>query len=226
MLRFDGTATARYTANAATGGGAVTIIAVLRRLTDSIGSVAFAVTAETSGAAVSAGMGWSATTDILRYQASSVRVASTMTAKVADGWVAIAGTKVSGATTPRFHKHVYSTGVSTHENATSAGNATTGVGAGGVVRVHNAGPGDNAVYAAVAVYDRVLSDVEFEGVVVNLNTLKASSPAHGLWVFDGDALTTGMEEFFSGSAFSTGTASSVDGDGCPFSWGHGVVQNI
>lgn len=133
-------------------------------------------------------------------------VAPTMNLLVADGWACIGLSKASGTVTPRFHKFVYSTGVATHENATGTEADGTAGGTRNIILGSSVAVGGS--YAVAGVYNRVLSDSEFETVAQNVMAMKANNPAWGLWVLDGGL--TDAEEFFNSSTYVSGTGSSID----------------
>lgn len=215
------TFTALSTAGFLSSGGGTTLLVVIKKASDTgLASTLMGL----NGASGSAILGIDATNHPSQNNGSTARVPTTMTVTAANGWVCMAVTKAPGTTTPRFHKYVYSTGVASHEDASaglqaagSALGATPKIAFAAAVGGANTGP---ASYAAGAVFDRALSDQEFESAAVSLAAMKASSPGWGLWVFDGGLTEAG--ESFIGSVLSAGSATSVDTAGSPLGMGFPV----
>lgn len=233
---FTGAAYARYSADTGIGlsvsPNGTTVMAVMKRSADSAGNTIFAVGGQETGATARFGFGFEGTNKLTTLT-STVVSASTLTGTVADGWMAVAVTKPTGLATPRFHKHVYSTGVTTHENGTTTQPDSSPIGPGGSIVVAKLRDGYSFTapgsYAAVLVLSRTLTDDEFVSVASSVAAMKSMNKpsdgiGRGLWLFDG-ALTRVDSPFFA-STLLVGGPSSVDSGGSPVGYGHQVVQAL
>lgn len=159
-------------------------------------------------------------TDNLVLGANGVGEAtSAFTVTSADGWVFVAATKVSGTTTPRFHKLVYSTNAWTHSAGSGSFANGTAPGASGYAETSWQG-GDlfQGDLAAIGVWSSDLGDAQVEGLAFSLACWWASAP-QAMWVMDQSATTQAVADMTGGGANQsslTGTAvasSSVPGLG-------------
>lgn len=210
----------RYTALAATQLSNATVLVVLKRGTDSVGNATL-FRLQDSGGFTRGDITATAGTDILVSNSSGP---VTMNVKVADGWVMLGITKVAGTTAIRFHKYVYSTGVATHENAATTSADPAAIGVGGNISFSRTGAQSNATFAAAAIYNRVLTDAEFELAAQGIHPMASLNPSWGLWVMDGASTTLPAEELFIGSAYSSGTVASIDSVGPPLGHLYPVME--
>lgn len=143
---------------------------------------------------------------------------------VADDWVLLGWSKTAGSSTPRFHRYKYSTDAYIHEDGTVTfgdGRTVNHVRIGQYEGVNNL----NAEVAVVAVWNRVLSDAEFEALPFSLQAWHALAPA-ALWPLDQSATTQSVLDLTGGGANQTtlnGTAVStasvpVLSYGFPLAW--------
>jgi hypothetical protein len=194
------------------------LLVVVRRLVSGLAVHLSIVSGATNRAYLGVGA-----TDLLRYSnGATFREASSLAAPATEGWVCLAVSKASGTTTARFHKFVYATGAFSHENA--SGTALADGLTGGAILLSRATPAGTTFqgsYAAAALFDRALTDAEFEAAAPSLSALKSASPNWGLWALD-HALTGQVNEMFIGSSWVAGSASAVDPSGSPLSYGHAV----
>ncbi|MFF0860891.1 hypothetical protein ACFYUV_03960 [Nonomuraea sp. NPDC003560] len=149
------------------------------------------------------------TTNVLRLRNASGGGSSTFTVTTSDGWVLVAATKAVGTTTPRMHKYVYSTNTWTHENG-SASFADSGP----AITTWFMGSQSDCDLAAVAAWDRVLSDSEIESLAHSLMSWPVTAP-QGMWVLDqADTTQTvpdwtgrgGQQSSITGTAVATSSA--------------------
>lgn len=182
--------------------GGTTMLLVIKRSTDN-GTAGRALNFQNGTQVNQFTLGFRTTTDLL--YCSPLSTAATLNGKVADGWIAIGVGKTNGTTTPRFHKYVYETGVASHEDGDVAvvDSTAPGVGANLIIAKHQSSGAPAATcfgdYGVAAVYDRVLSDSEFETAVQSVAAMKALNPALGLWLFDHPV--DQANEMFTGSSF-------------------------
>src|SRR5688572_9290627 len=160
-------------------GGAITLVAVVR-LTSDTGGV---IDIRDSGGASIAEL--NAAGDYYYATRGAGEFVSLLPALTADGWHIIAVTKADGQQTPRGHKYVYATGAWTHTNAGgTVRDSTTTAGVSGSVRLGRIfGDFLSGDLAAVAVWDRVLTDAELEQPSHTLTAWHSAAPA-ALWVLD------------------------------------------
>lgn len=203
--------------------GNSTLLVVMNRSANSGGTNNWAVAGNTSGGSGRFGLGFGTADKARAFFGGSVSP-SVMTITTSDGWVCFAVTKTVGTTTPRFHKYVYSTGVATHEDGTAATASPAVLGSAATLVLGRLTPSTAPTcpgsYAAAAIFDRVLSDSEFESAAQSLAAMKALGPNWGLWTLDSD-LTSGTE-FFVGSTYASGSATSM-GENAPFGYGDPVL---
>jgi hypothetical protein len=190
-------------------GGAITIAFILKFNDTTNGSIVYA---KTSGSALvfqinaDGGTWYYETTDSFR---------SMGTASTSDNWHLFGVTKANGNTTPRSHKYVYDTNTFSHADAASAFNdSSAAVGASGAMQFGRYGSANeyaNMELAICGIWDRVLTDAEFENLPFSLAHWYASAPV-GLWVFDQSATSQTVIDHTGGGANQsaiTGTAVST-----------------
>jgi hypothetical protein len=201
--------------------GAVTLLAVLKRAANgaSLGLVA----CTTAGNTFRCGIHASSADRVQVGGAGFTRESPTMTLTTSDGWVCIAVTKASGTVTPRFHKFVYAAGAASHEDANGTLADWTSPGPTGLLvfnRMTATGTfGVGATYEAVAIYDRALSDAEFESAAQSRMAMASLGPAYGLFAFD--AAVARIIDLAGGGAQASHTG-TVDLGGSPLSYGHPI----
>lgn len=223
-LTFGATASLRYGAHASAKlGGSTWLIIARRDAVDAVGTGYFLSTLD-SGAVARSLFGVVAN-KLRAHNGAASSDTATMDWTSTDGWVCLAVTKVAGSTNPRFHKYVYSTGVATHESGGVAiVDAATPAGAGGMVAIASNVVGTTihpVTVDTVAMFDRALSDAECESAAQSLANIMGLGPTWGLWTLDSASLT-GATEHFIGSAFVSGTATSLASTDPPLSYGHQI----
>lgn len=239
-LTFTGTANLVFTADPNTLGGGSTVMLVFKNNQAIDGTSHLAIAFQNTANATRLGLRYSnGLGEQLGYTTSvGTLYAPTITIPSTESYVAVAVSKVSGVTAPRFHKYVYATGVASHENAGATAADGVAIGAGGTMRLsgNNNGAASGTshtpgIYVAAAMFDRVLSDSEFESAAQSLSALKALAPNWGLWVFD-HAITGQSDEFFIGSTYSTlpvsngvSSATSITSEGPPFGYGYPIEMD-
>jgi hypothetical protein len=150
------------------------------------------------------------------------------TASTADNWHLFGATKANGNSTPRWHKYVYDTNTFSHGNASSAFNdSSAAVGASGTCQFgrYQSISEYRAMELAIAgVWDRVLTDAEFENLAFSLQAWYASAPA-AAWLFDQSATGQTVMDFTGGGANQTSvTGTAVSTVSVPiFSYGHPIL---
>lgn len=140
-------------------------------------------------------------TDNLVLGANGVGEAtSAFTVTSADDWVVVAATKVSGTTTPRFHKLVCSTGAWTHSAGSGSFANGTGPGATGYAETSWQG-GDlfQGDIAAIGVWSADMSDAQVESLAYSLTSWWQVAPA-AVWLLDQSATTQAVPDLTGGGA--------------------------
>jgi hypothetical protein len=220
---FDGTddvLTVSAGGMSAIDGGAVTVAFILKFNDVNNGSIIYA---KTSGAALvfqinaDGGTWFYETTDSFR---------SMGTAATADNWHLFAVTKTNGNSTPRSHKYVYDTNTFSHADASSAFNdSSAAIGSGGSVQFGRYGSTSeyaNMELALAGVWDRVLTDAEFENLAFSLQQWYASAPA-AMWRFDQSAVGQTVADLVGGANQSAITGTAVSTASVPvFSYGYPI----
>lgn len=126
---------------------------------------------------------------------------STFVTTAANGYVLLAGTKVSGTATPRFHQYIYGTNVWTHQNGNQGivgdgAGATTTCELGAFFGTFDPLDGDIAV---AAVFPTVLTDDQTELLAHSLMAWHSFTP-EALWVLDQSSITQKVVDLTGGGA--------------------------
>ena len=137
---------------------------------------------------------------------------STFNWTVADGWILGAVSTTAGATTPVFHKYVFSTRVWTHSNGfqafggdSAAAPSRLTIGESGT---SNSMSGD---IAAIGVWDAALTNAQVEMMAESYNNFTLYSPK-GVWILNQPNTSTTVYDLTGNGANETaisGTAVSV-----------------
>lgn len=132
---------------------------------------------------------------------------------VANGWVIMGASKVTGTQAGHFHRYIFSTA---DWNRGNGGTMVDGnsPGATGTVRFGEWQGGDdfNGNIAVAGIWDRVLTDTEVDALTTGLQAWVDSTPV-GLWAFNQDSVATAVEDITgNGANQSAITGTSVDAD--------------
>jgi hypothetical protein len=164
--------------------------------------------------------GWHSTSKWRFYNGSGVGIGTT---SITANTFYLAGfSKAAGTTLPRFHWLDMTTNTWTHENATGGiADSTTPVTPVTYIGRHrNVDSTFNGAINLVAVWNRVLTDAEFEALSYGLLPWYASAPAAG-WLLDQSATTQNVLDWTGGGANQTSlTGTGIDVNSVPsFSYG-------
>lgn len=170
---------------------------------------------ETSAAAAAATLGRANNGELYWAQGSTSNDA--ITTNDSDNWIVAAATKTAGAlTTPRFYKGVVG-GANTHTDGASTIAASASI-ASGTIRLGGNDDFANIRLTAAAIFDKVLTDGELDGI----NTAKTTQSIYDLtpvWlVDDNDAFATD----YMGNANRTSITGTADDADDPAGWVYGI----
>lgn len=126
-----------------------------------------------------------------------------VTMTVADGWCLVAITKESGATVIRTHRYIYNTGIWTHIDSSST---LTDLGVPSRFHLGDYGSAGIDGYTRrlliAAVWNRVLTDIELEGMTDSLVKWIRMYPK-GLWVLNQSSVNIPLEDVTGNGANQT-----------------------
>lgn len=149
---------------------------------------------------------------------------ASVTLVASEGWALVAGNKPAGTSTPRLHKYVYGTNAWVHANGDITRVDNTAPGTGGKVlfgRRTSATPdylnGDTLL---IGVWNRELSDAEFERLPFSLLHWHASAPV-GLWLLDQSLTTQNVVDFTGNGANQTAITGTAVATNHPPVWNRG-----
>lgn len=195
--------------------GAHTLLIVVRIIQTSDLTWLSFIETETSAAAAGAAMGRSALAGGVYWsQGATLGEANTITDS--DGWMICAASKASGSSIPRLHRSIIG-GANTHTDWTGALAAAASI-ASGTIRIGGNDDFANIRVAAAAIFDKVLTDAEINGI----NTAKTTKSIYDLtpvWLVDDNDAFVADYMGHSGNGTKTGTASDADN---PSGWVYGV----
>lgn len=160
--------------------GAHTLLTVERILTVSDTAWQSSIETETSGITAGAAFGRDNGGNV--YWSQGTTSSSAVGWTDSDNWVVAAASKPAGTSTPRLHKCVFGGG-NTHTDGAPGSNAASASITGGTVRIAGNDDFSNKRLTAAAIFDRVLSDAEIDGIKTAATT--ASIIALGpVWCVD------------------------------------------
>lgn len=221
---FDGTSSYDLTGSAGSlvgmDAGPITLVAVVKLNSTS-----------TDGALIYCGGGAETGVDLELYGGSYYMASqepALAAASTSDGWHLVGATKAAGTATPRFHKHVFSTGAWTHSDAGSTMGDGVAVAGGDTLRMGRWGTASMRLDGAIAiagVWDRVLTDAEIEQLAFTVQAWYGSAPREG-WLLDQADTGVNIVSFTGGGANFTGGAALVSTDSGPgISYGFPIILN-
>lgn len=152
------------------------------------------------------------------YWAQGSTSTDVVAATDSDNWCVFAATKTAGSSIPRLHKCVIG-GANTHTDHGGAALAASASIAGGLIRLGGNDDFANMRLAAAAIFNKVLTDGEIDGIDTALTTASIAALDPTWLVDDSDAFATDLTANTLDRTSITGTAD--DGDD-PAGWVYGV----
>jgi hypothetical protein len=185
--------------------GAHTLLIVVRIMATADNTWLSFLETETSAAATSASLGRSNGGEL--YWSQGATIGDEITATDSDGWMIAAATKPAGFTSPTLHRSLIG-GANTHTAHASTLIAAASI-ASGTIRIGGNDDFANIRVAAAAIFDKVLSNAEIDGI----NTAKTTQAIYDLgpvWLVDDlDAFAADYMNNADRTAI-TGTADNAD----------------
>ncbi|MFB4285713.1 hypothetical protein ACBJ59_61375 [Nonomuraea sp. MTCD27] len=153
--------------------------------------------------------------------------ASSLTITSSDGWILLAVSKASGSQSVTFRKYVYATDTWTSDTPAALVSDGTALGAGSVKLgsyYDGTGPFFNGEMAAVAIYNRVLTQAELDTLAHSLTAWQDAGPA-ALWVLDQADAAQPVYDWSGGGANQTAiVGTSTDTSSSPIGYGERYIE--
>jgi hypothetical protein len=221
---FDGTDDQMVYAVPASGlnvNGAHTLLVVARIMRVADNTWESFIEKETSGGAASAAMirqQLVATTGTLGWTNGTGLGKGTTAITDSNGWLLLAATHAAGSATPRLHRSIIAT--ASHEHADHSGGAIAAASsiASGTIRLGGNDDFANMRLAAAAIFDKVLSDGQIEGIVTAKTTQSIYDLTPVWLVDDADAF---VSDYMNNADRTSVTGTADDADD-PSGWVYGI----